>query len=192
MPELQEQIPACPGMDGMPELQEQISACPWMDGMPELQEQISACPWMDGMPVRGCSRHPRTLPTSLWVGSAGAPGASRHFPHPCGANAGANSGTSRDGWNAGPWMLPASTDTSHIPVRRMQEQLQVCPRMDGMPNLLALPAHGTRFPFDAQRQRASSSRTGAPATNVDSIIARNGAIIARASASRPLSDSAAA
>jgi hypothetical protein len=27
---------------------------------------------MAGMPIRWCSRHLRTLPTSLWVGNAGA------------------------------------------------------------------------------------------------------------------------
>ncbi len=61
--------------------------------------------------IRARSRRARTLPTSLWVGSARAPGAHGHFagahghfPHPCGSD---------------PRALPARADTSHVRVGRI-------------------------------------------------------------------------
>jgi len=74
---------------GMPGMQEQFPAMAMDGGMPGMQEQFLIArdgvnaenagaifgrrwPWMAGMPARKCSRHLRALPTSTWVGSAGA------------------------------------------------------------------------------------------------------------------------
>jgi hypothetical protein len=43
-----------------------------MVGMPEMQEHFPANGKRPVCRVRQCSRHLRTLPTSLWVGNAGA------------------------------------------------------------------------------------------------------------------------